>query len=97
MNNAQRKKKGVLYSFQEGYLKPPYPYSSKVRGYPSNERYIRRPYKGPYNRVKLQFIKFYAGCRICDGNGHTWTYYGYEDCVCVAKHSGTYSNKAYRV
>lgn len=98
MNNTQRKKIKMLYSFQEGYMRPHYPYSFKVRVYPTRERYVRRPSKGPYNRVKLQFIKYRAGCRACNGYGyvHTSSYNETEDCVCVTQYSGTYSKKAYR-
>lgn len=87
----------MLYSFQEGYYSPPYPYSFMVRALPSNEIYIARPNRGPYNRTKLQhLIKFHAGCRVCDGYGYVHAGLESEDCVCVTEHNGTYSKKAYR-
>ena len=86
----------MLYSFQEGYYRPPYPYSFKVRGYPSNESYTSRTHKGPYCRNISQFLKVHAGCRICDGYGYVHAGLESEDCVCVTEHNGTYSKKAYR-
>jgi hypothetical protein len=84
----------MLYSFQEGYMKPPYPYSFKVRGWSSKERYAIRPMR----RVTIEYEKVHAGCRVCDGYGyaHASPYYETEDCVCVVNHNGTYSKKAYR-
>ena len=97
MNNTQRKKIKMLYSFQEGYMKPPYPYSFKIRGWLSKESYILH-LKGSYCRRKAQHIKIHAGCRICDGYGYQYThsYNETEDCVCVAKYGRLYSKKAYR-
>ena len=86
----------MLYSFQEGYFKPPYPYSFKVRGYPSMERYFSRNLFDKFIGVRLQFLKFHAGCRICDGYGYVHAGLESEDCVCVTEHNGTYSKKAYR-
>lgn len=99
MNNTQRKKIKMLYSFKEGYFKPPYPYSSKVRYYPTEQKAIWRHYKWHYGHYKLQSIKFHAGCRLCNGYGyvHTSSYNETEDCVCVTEHNGTYSKKAYRI
>lgn len=95
MNNTQRKKIKMLYSFQEGYFKPPYPYSFKVRGLPSEEHYTVRFCKHGA-RYKRGWVKQYAGCRVCDGFGYMHAGLESEDCVCVAEHNGTYSKKTYR-
>lgn len=95
MNNTQRKKTKMLHSFQEGYYSPPYPYTNKVRGLPSEERYAVRFYKHG-GRRKWSWFKQYAGCRVCDGYGYVHAGLESEDCVCVTEHNGTYSKKAYR-
>lgn len=95
MKNAQRKKTKMLVSYNEGFYKPPFPYSHKVRGYPSNEQYATRFMHGAARR-KWGWVKLYAGCRLCDGFGRTLNNYS-EDCVCTTDYNGTYSKRTYRI
>ncbi len=99
MKNSQRKKIKMLTSYQEGFYNPPYPYSLKVRGYPSIERYIYRPVRGAHCRIKLVGIKYHAGCKLCRGYGYVFVAGSYsmtEECVCV-KHDGIYTKRTYRL
>lgn len=87
MKNSQRKKLKMRVSFNEGYYKPPYPYTLRVRGIPD--------YTQP---TKHGYFKVHAGCSVCKGYGYTnivsWN--ETETCVCITEHSGLYSKKAYR-
>ena len=86
MNNTQRKKIKMLVSYKEGYYKPPYPYTLRVRGIIS------------YTQPTKQGYKVHAGCGVCIGYGYTNTqsWNETETCVCITDHHGIYSKKAYR-
>lgn len=88
MTNTQRKKIKMLVSYKEGYYKPPYPYTLRVRGM---SQLNNRP---PYNYTGL----VHAGCGVCKGYGYTNTrsYNQSDNCTCVTNHHGIYSKKAYR-
>lgn len=86
MKNTQRKKLKMRVSFIEGYYKPPYPYTLKVRGIPDYTQPTKRGYK------------VHAGCGVCNGYGYVniRSYNEIEICVCTTEHNGVYSKKAYR-
>lgn len=100
MKNTQRKKLKMRVSFNEGYYKPPYPYTLRVRGVASDMRpTIHRERKDNKRVVRKQgYYKVHAGCGKCNGYGYKRTYaYGEDsECVCITEHNGLYSKKAYR-